>query len=320
MELLADILFSYEVTVNLFISSLLFALLSIAFFKSLFIVKNYNINASTSLQYSLEKSSYLVITIIYLSLIIKLLLLPFFTYILNSLADLIPGAMCGAGVISANSYGEPLMVLKIFIVILTMLWLTLNAEDLRSKNFVYFKSKMIFFWLIYLLSISETLLEILFFINLSTVNPVSCCSTLYVNAQGSNPLPFNISTIELVISFYTLSIFIITAAYFRQKYILALLAIVYTYISHLSIVYYFSTYVYQLPTHKCPYCLLQSDYYYIGYFIYASLIIATFYALSSALFSFDTKALRKSIIFYTLFLFLVSINFILYLIINRTFL
>ncbi|MCD8478146.1 MAG: hypothetical protein LRY68_09925, partial [Sulfurospirillum sp.] len=33
-----------------------------------------------------------------------------------------------------------------------------------------------------------------------------------------------------------------------------------------SLILFFSTYVYELPTHHCPFCLLQSDYYGVGYF------------------------------------------------------
>ena len=320
MEPLADILLSYEVSINLFVQTILILLLSVAFYKTLFILKNYKQGTSTALQYSLEKNSYLIITIIYLSLIIKTILLPFFTYTLNELSNIIPGAMCAAGVISANVYGEPLIVLKIFIVILTMLWLTLNREDLKSKNYKYFKVKMYFFLFIYTLIAMEIAIELLFFNTLTTVNPVSCCSNLYLNSKENNPLPFNISTLELVISFYALYVLVVLSSYFKQRYFLGVLAILYIYISYFSITYFFSTYVYQLPTHKCPYCLLQSDYYYIGYFIYFSLIVATYHALSSSLFNFKQNSYSLTIFWYSTSTLFISSNFFIYLIINRTFL
>ncbi len=314
---MADVLLSYEVSVNIFIQSVLFALLSVAFFKSAFILKYFRANASSALQYSLEKSSYLVITILQLALLLKIILLPFFTYTLNALSQIIPGAMCGAGVASANAYGEILIVLKIVIVLATMLWLTLNAEDLRSKNFKYFKKKLYFFLLLYAFIAIEMVLELLFFTELTTVNPVLCCSNLY-SAEDNNPLPFNISTLTLVVSFYATYALLLLASYLRKRYLLASLGLLYLYISYLSVVYFFSTYVYQLPTHKCPYCLLQADYYYIGYFIYSSLIIATFYSLKSALFSFSNDAYRLSALWYTLSVFFISINCVLYLITNKT--
>ena len=320
MVLLADILLSYEVSTNLFIQILLLLFLSIAFFNTLFILKNYTQNAATQLQYSLEKRSYLVITIINLALIIKIILLPFFTYTLDELSHIIPGAMCGAGVISSNPYGELLIVLKIFLVISTMLWLTLNAQDLRSKNFQYFKSKMLFFLLIYIFILLEIALEILFFTNLTTINPVSCCSTLYTSTEDINQLPFNLSTVELIVSFYLTYLLIIISAQLKKRYVLLLLSLIFTYISYLSIVYFFSTYIYQLPTHKCPYCLLQSDYYYIGYFIYSSFIMGLFYSISTFVFTFTQNSFKYTMVFFSLFVFFTSISFWAYLIVNRTFL
>jgi len=315
---LSDILFSYEVTITLFIGFILFIILSIAFLNSVYILKNYQQGSSSQLQYKLEKKSYLVTSIIYIALIIKIVLLPYFTFTINELSNIIPGAMCGAGVISANSYGEPLIILKIFIIIMTMLWISLNRYDLESKNFKYFKRKIWFFIFIFSLLVIEIVLEYLFFTSLTTVSPVSCCSTLYSTAQDSNPLPFNISTFELVSSFYLAYIFIMLSSYFQKRYLLAPLSLIYIYLSYLSIVYFFSTYVYQLPSHKCPYCLLQSEYYFIGYVIYSSVIIATFYALSSVI--FKKNVFKKNMLWYTLSTLFISLNFVLYLIINRTFL
>lgn len=318
MEPLADILLNYEVSINLFVQLILFLLLSTSFIKTLYILKHYKFNTATQLQYSLEKSSYLVISILYVVLIIKALLLPYFIFTLDTLSEIIPGAMCGAGVISANEFGEPLLGIKIFIVIISMLWLTLNKEDLHSKNFKYFKKKMYLFLVIYLFICIEAILEILFFTSLTTLNPVSCCSSLYANSQESNPLPFDISILTLIVSFYGSYLLILTASYFKRKMLLAILSIFFLYISYYSIVYFFSTYIYQLPTHKCPYCLVQSEYSYIGYFIYSSLLFATFYALKSSFFKFPRNSHKTVVVSYTLFIFFSSIDFLYYIIVNKT--
>lgn len=281
---------------------------------------HYDKSASTELQYSLEKKSYLTLVIIKFSLIVKVLLLAFFTHTLDELSHIVPGAMCAAGVISANEYGETLMVVKIFFIIFALLWLTLNREDLHSKDFKHFKSKNYFFLFIYLFSLLEVLLELLFFTSLTTIEPVSCCSTLYQNSQASNSLIFNFSTPQLVLSFYALFVLIVLSALYQNRYTLALLSPLFAYISYHSLVYFFSSYVYELPTHKCPYCLLQAEYHYIGYFIYSSFIIAFYYSLCTLLFSFKKDSFKYAILFYSLFTFFTSICFIIYLILNKTFL
>ena len=320
MELLADIFLNYVVGINLFVHLLLFLLLSVAFYHSVLILKEYKQESSSAKQYLLEKRSYLVITIITVSLIIKIFLLPFFTYSLDQLSEIIPGAMCAAGVISSNIYGQPLITLKIFIILITLLWLKLNSEDLKSKNFKYFRKKILFFLLLYLLIFIEITIELLFFTNLTTTNPVLCCSALYSISNNTTPIPFNLPISFIITLFYTLYILIILASIFKKRFMLTLLSPLFIYISYFSIVYFFSTYIYELPSHKCPYCLLQSEYYFIGYFIYSSLIIATYYSFSSFLFKTQEKALKLTLFWYSLFIFFTSFHFLLYLILNRTFL
>ena len=317
---MSDILFTYEVIISLLVNGAIFTVLTIAFINTIYILKNYREGTATQIQYKLEKRSYLITTIVYLSLSVKILLLPYFTVTIDELSNIISGAMCGAGVISANSYGKPLILLKIVLVIFMMLWLTLNRYDLQSKGFRYFKDKMRFFIAIYLFVSVEIVLEYLFFTNLSTQNPVSCCSTLYKSTQYSNGVPFNISTIKLVISFYIIYLLLMLSNYFQKKYIAVFFSFLYNYIGYLSIVYFFSGYIYQLPSHKCPYCLLQSDYYFIGYAIYSSMIVATYYSLS-LLFFFQIKdVFQKNMMWYSLATFFISYNFVYYLLINRTFL
>ncbi len=320
MAKLSDILFSYEVTITLFVNSILFLLLSIAFYNSLFILKKYKKESSSELQYSLEKKSYLVTTIIFVALIIKIFMLPYFTYTINELSNIIPGAMCGAGVISANSYGEPLIVLKVVIIILVLLWLTLNKEDLHSKDFKYFTQKIWFYLFIYLWISVEIVLEYLYFTNLTTLNPVFCCSTLYSSFYNTNTLPFNMTIKEVLIAFFVAYLSVIFMSYLKKKYFVVIFSFIYIYLSYFSIVYFFGTYVYQLPTHKCPYCLLQSEYYFIGYFIYSALIISVFYSIRALIFNFDKNIFQKVRIWHSLSLFFIILNFIIYLALNRTFL
>jgi hypothetical protein len=39
-----------------------------------------------------------------------------------------------------------------------------------------------------------------------------------------------------------------------------------------GIIAFVSSYVYELPTHHCPFCLLQREYHFIGYPLYGSLL------------------------------------------------
>ena len=320
MESLSDILLSPEVGITLFIDIFLFSLLSVAFYQSLRVLKKYDINATDASQYKLEKKSYLLISIISLSIIIKFILLPFFVHTLDTLSSIVPGAMCGAGVIQANEYGELALFVKIVVVLLSLLWLTLNAYDEKTLKQPYFKTKLYFFMFIYTLMILELFLELKFLTNISTESPVLCCSSIYSDEADKNPLPFNLSTVSLLILFYSLYIIVLLVNYFKKRYLVALVSLFFVYISYYTIVYFLGTYIYELPTHKCPFCMLQSDYYFIGYAIFASLFMATFYALSAAAFSFRKNDYKVSSLFYTLFILLSSYSFIAFIVKNGTYL
>lgn len=315
---LSDILLTLEVSILLFTQILLLILLSVAMFHTYIILDKYKKGESTQEQYELEKRSYLIIVIISSVLIVKVLLLPFFVYTINELSTIIPGAMCGAGVIDSNEYGSPLLVLKIVIIILASLWISLNKEDQRAKNSPYFKKKLYFFILIYLLIIIELYFEISFLTLLTTDSPVLCCSAIY--SDDKNPIPFNLSSLELVGVFYTLFLGIIFSVYKRSRIGLFIFSIAFTYIAYYTIIYFFGIYIYELPSHICPFCLLQAEYNYIGYFIYGSLFIALYYALSVSFYKFLSSAYKFVAIWYLIFILFTSFDFMIYLLENGVFL
>ena len=315
---MGNILLFREVSISLLLDSLLFLMLSVAFYQVLVLLKNYKKGATSKEQYKLEKNSYLIITIISVSIVFKILLLPFYIHTLDALSDIVPGAMCAAGVVKANDFGNYALIVKIVVPFVSMLWLTLNSRDEKIKEQPYFKTKLYFFVAIYLVVVVELALEFLFFSSISTLSPVLCCSSIYTQST-TNPLPFHLNDISLLFLFYALYISLLALSYLKKRLALFFVSIFYIYISYYAIVYFFGMYIYQLPTHKCPFCMFESDYNYIGYLIYSSLFLASFYAISSSVYSFDDRSYKLSALFYTLFVLSVSYPFVSYLFTNHTF-
>jgi hypothetical protein len=291
-------------------------MLSVAFFYTLIILKDHDTTVMSEYQYTLEKRSYLVVTMVWMALLAKIALLPFFTYTLDELSTIIPGAMCAAGVVGSNGYGAWLLGVKIIVIILALLWIVLDREDQHLKSGYYFKKKMFFFLAIFALVVVEFILEILFLSSLSTQNPVLCCSVIYKESSKFGALPFSLGTAELVGLFYAWYGSVMVAVYYGKKRVLLFSSLLFVGISYYAIVYFFSTYVYELPSHQCPFCLLQSEYYSIGYAIFASLIIATFYALAVSLFPFMEHKKRCVMVWYTVFMMLTSWHFLVYIVTN----
>lgn len=316
MGKLSDILLLPSVSISLFVELALFLVLSYALLLTLFLLKNYKKDDKSTLHYQLEKKSYLLVSIISISIIIKLLLTPFFFNTLNTLSTLIPGAMCSAGVVSANEFGTPTIVIKVVTLLLALLWLTINKKDERTPNQPYFRVKLYLYILLYIFITIEIYLELHFFSNLVTDSPVLCCSTLYT--QKSQAFLLTLGTPTLLLIFTLLFFLVVLANYFKRRYLSAFLATLFVYVSYYALVYFFATYIYELPTHKCPYCMLQKDYYFIGYFIYFTLFMGYYYSLNTLFLNFTDRTYKKSILFFTLFFLLTISSFILYLIHNHT--
>jgi hypothetical protein len=279
-----EVLLSNQVIVYLLSESTLFLLLLVAFIVSLNILKKWDFKSFNPLQFKLEKQSYLVNTIILFVFTLKFLLVVYFIFTIDALSLLVPGAMCGAGVITANEYGTSLLALKLLILSLLTLWLYINFYDMKTKNYQYFKQKSWLFIFIFLLISLELFLNFQYLSNIDTHLPVSCCSALFGQLEGANPLPFGLTIPLLLVLFYLLYILLIITLNSSYKILYIGVNLLFLYIAYYAVVYFFGTYIYQLPTHKCPFCMLQAEYVYIGYLLWASLFIGTFMGLSDAVY------------------------------------
>ncbi|AXX96225.1 hypothetical protein [Arcobacter ellisii] len=322
---MSSILLSNEIIIFLFVQIILFILLSIAFYFSLSIIKNWDFNKTTNKQYKLEKTSYLVILIISFTLIVKIVLFPYFAYTLDNLSNIVPGAMCAAGIVGANEFGQINLTLKILILFFIGVWLIINSLDLKEKTYPFTKKKYFLYIFIFILSIIELFLDFSFLENISTKEPVMCCSVIFgVNNTGSK-IPFDLSISNLLIVFYLLYILTTILSLQKSSFLNLIINFMFLYIGYYAVTYFFSTYIYQLPTHQCPFCMLQREYYFIGYFIWGTLFLGTFFGVSSFILkNFINKDLaytyKYSLIFNTLFVFLCSFYVIRYYLVNGVFL
>ena len=266
---------------TIFILNLIFALFgTIAFYLSVKIYFGWDLESSSKKQYKLEKQSFLTATIIKYIFAIKVPLFLFFVFTIDKISNVLTGAMCGAGVIDATSYGIYLLILKIINLYLFAYWLVLHSQDMKDEKQRFTKVKFGFFSIIFLLFISELIIESLMFSAIDVDKMVSCCGTIY-SATSSSYIStiFQVKSYILLASFYGVFLLMILSYIFKNKYLYAFLNMLFIFSSLVSLIVFFGTYIYELPTHHCPFCLLQKDYYYIGYLLYTTLFLGTFYGL-----------------------------------------
>ncbi len=302
-----------EVFINIFLDALIYIFLAVTFFIAIKVVRYFDIDQDTPLQYALERQAYLASTIIEFALFFKIILLFYFIYTLDKLSNIIPGAMCAAGVVTANTYGVWLLLLKLLNIYLFGIWLVINKEDLLTKDYRYTKLKFRFFLLIFIAVSMEFALEYLFFNALDVSKIVSCCGVLFNPVrQSAMAMLLQIRPLYLVALFYLnfLVLFIVQ----KRLYLFAALSASFLFVSLLAIIEFFSPYIYELPTHHCPFCFLQKEYHYVGYLLYLLLFLGTFIGVAAGVKKALGKnaSVRYALFFDTLFVLIVSAYVVVY--------
>jgi len=283
-----------EVLAILIINTILAFFAFIAFILSVKIYLNWDLESSSTLQYKLEKQSYLTATIIKYIFIVKVPLFLFFIFTLDKISNILIGAMCGAGVVDATEYGTYLFVLKIINLYIFAYWLALNSEDIKHENQPYTKQKFGMFIIFFLFFMVEVVLEGVMFSAIDVKEMVDCCGTIYSTSSTTYIADIlKLSPYIIVGIFYTNFLLIILFYFLKRKYIFSFLNLIFIITSLISLIAFFGTYIYQLPTHHCPFCFLQKDYNYVGYIIYIFLFVGTFFGMITGFVETSLEELNK---------------------------
>jgi hypothetical protein len=299
-------------TITLITLDILFVVFAtISFFIAVKILLFYDKNKSTKQQYALEKQSYLSATIIKFLLLFKVLSFVFFIYTLDKLSAFLPGAMCGAGVVNALSFGVALLYLKILNLYIFSFWIVLHNEDMEYEKQPYLKIKFFLYSVAYVLLVLEIGFELDFFFSINPIGVVDCCGAVFSTNDGSYIAKIlSVEPLYQLGAFYLLYFTIVLAYFLRNRYLFAVLSVLFLIVSLITLISFFGTYIYELPTHHCPFCMLQSDYYFVGYFLYVFLFLGTFNAITVGLIHFNKSKEKKkyqyALVFVTLYTFLVS--------------
>lgn len=281
------------------------------------IQKHFNSDSTTELQYRLEKQTYLVSTLIRFSLTIKILCFIFFIFTLDKLSNIIPGAMCAVGVTAASPFGLSVLLVKLFSIYLFGFWLMLDREDQRTEDYKYTVCKFRTFIWVYALLLVELTLQYLYLTDIDPEQLVNCCGTVFNPAStGLTGQLLQIPNGIIIPSFYIVFVLLAWTSLRKDTLWSGILNLFFLAFSLLSLISFFSTYIYELPTHQCPFCLLQNDYYYIGYLIYGLLLSGTFLGLAASFlqlfFGIQVKVFKISLMLNTAYVLIVSLYPLLY--------
>ncbi len=109
----------------------------------------------------------------------------------------------------------------------------------------------------------------------------SCCGTFFT-ADANNVVGGLIAlprTLSQAAFDSSVTVTLITGLYFylqgKGGYLFSISSLIMFLVSIVAIISLISIYFYELPTHHCPFCILHQEYGYVGYAIYATLLVGT---------------------------------------------
>lgn len=244
------------------------------------IIERWNLASGTEQQLALERKTYLISVILTYSLVFQIL--SFFLYIFttDALHSQFTGAMCAAGSLAVNSYGYPVAILKVVNCLMAGVWLIINHIDTKGYDYPLIKHKYRMLNIFAPLVLLEALFQFVYFFNLKADIITSCCGSLFssekrsIAGQISALPPVTMQWVFIVTMMCVLLSGIHVLIRKKGALLFSLLSIGAFAVSIISLVSFISLYFYELPTHHCPFCILQTEYHYIGYLLYALLLVA----------------------------------------------
>jgi hypothetical protein len=242
------------------------------------ILRTWDLSSSSEHQINLERRTYLISAILGYGLAFQILSLFLFIFTAENLHSQFVGAMCAAGVLNVNCFGYPTFILKVVNALLAGTWLIINHVDSKGYDYPLIGVKYALLVGLIPLMLVESSLQFAYFSGLKADVITSCCGSLFsADKRGIASDIAGLPAIPMMAGFaLTLVTAIASGLLFRLRgmggYLFAAFSTLFFIVGTASLVSFISVYTYALPTHHCPFCILQKEYGYRGYLLYATLL------------------------------------------------
>lgn len=319
----------------LVLSSLLVVfLLAVAARSALRVIRFWNPASDDSRQISLESEIWLSSTLVTYALALQILSLVLLVLAADNFAEVITGAMCATGTLLVNDFGLPALTVKLVGVFFYGFWLVIHRLDISSEHYPLVRHKC---W--YLLALlpwlaADITLQSLYLLKIEPDIITSCCAVVFSPGSGGSQLWAELAGGQILLPFYggIAALLLTGTALWRWPGpwlygAFAALWLLFLPLALLAITVAISSYIYAMPFHNCPFCILKPEYAYIGFAIYGTLLPAAFYGLSGPLAglfrslpglaapvaAFQRRALAASLVLLLLFTLFSSFHYLRYL-------
>jgi hypothetical protein len=208
--------------------------------------------------------------------------LLFIAAIASVLPSIVPGAMCGTGVLkSMGAAGAHALWSRGVVIALLLLWRLLSRLD-ASEPLSPLTSTLARLSLLSAPAAIVALYHLLQAISaIDPHTPVDCCATVYAAAAVSLSPVRSVSSVALSTGTATLAAALGATALAanrapgRHRIIrfVAPLSILFAIVAGCALVYVFASYHYGVLAHYCPWCLFLGEHRYVGWPLYLALFV-----------------------------------------------
>lgn len=212
----------------------------------------------------LEKYLYLSIAAIMVGAVVRLVMVPLWFFVLQSLETVLPGAMCLAGVHdNVPVYSWLASSMKLVLPGLYLAWLFVIAADRQIAEQPFFRTRQLLLIPLIVLLIGESLLDVRFLTALKPT-PVSCCTTIFDLNTRNAPLVLTQSHWYFV-ALFPLALGIQTGLLLLRQtkagvHLTVITLAVVAFISLLLAMHTkLSPLILETPFHHCVFCLLRTN-------------------------------------------------------------
>jgi len=265
------------------------------------LVRKWDITSGSELQLQLERRTYLVSTVLGYVFAFELVSLFLYIFTAENLHSMFVGAMCAAGTLNAGDFGYSTLLVKILVFFLAGLWLIINHANNKAHDYPLIKQVYVLLLVIAPITVVEMVLQSIYLLHLRADVITSCCGSLFSSSAAavSPSVPFAAGLRLHLLLWPALFLVVVQGAFVLAKgrgaSVFALFCAAAFVVSIVSVITYISPYIYELPTHACPFCILQAEYNYRGYVLYVSLFGGTLTGMGAGAVDFfgQTGSLRE---------------------------
>lgn len=254
------------------------------------ILAGWDPQSSSERQLELERRTLLVASLVKAALVFEAGSALLFVLTAEAIHPLFTGAMCATGTLNAHPAGWAALGLKLAMLLAASVWLALHALDARTPDLALTRPKFLALFLLAPLAVAEWAAMAAFFAGLEPQRITSCCGSLFGAdigvASGLSALPAAVMGPALggLVALYAATFWASDRWSGGWRLVHGGTGLLLGNLALPAVLSFLAPLVYALPTHHCPFDMLQGHYRFIGYPLYTGLFGAILTALLPALF------------------------------------